>query len=84
MERVTEQALGEKVLLSLKPSEQLIHIVHSELINILGEPDDQLKLGKDVNIYMMCGLQGSGKTTTCGKLAKLLMRQKNQTAVGRC
>jgi signal recognition particle subunit SRP54 len=76
MGRVTEQALGEKVLLSLKPSEQLIHIVHSELINLLGPTDDSLQLNHDVNIFMMCGLQGSGKTTTCGKLAKLLSRQK--------
>ncbi len=76
MDRVTEQALGEKVLLALKPSEQLIHIVHTELINILGPSDDSLTLQNDVNIFMMCGLQGSGKTTTCGKLAKLLSRQK--------
>ena len=74
MGRVTEQALGEKVLLSLKPSEQLVHIVHTELINVLGTSEEAMYLEKDVNVYMMCGLQGSGKTTTCGKLAKLLMR----------
>lgn len=76
MERVTQQALGDKVLLDLKPSEQLVHIVHSELINILGPSDDQLVLQDGINIFMMCGLQGSGKTTTCGKLAKLLKRKK--------
>lgn len=76
MERVTQQAMGEKVLLALKPSEQLIHIVHQELINILGPSDDSLTLQNDVNVYMMCGLQGSGKTTTCGKLAKWLLRNK--------
>lgn len=74
MGRVTEQALGEKVLLSLKPSEQLVAIVQQELISLLGEPDDQLNLKKGVNVFMMCGLQGSGKTTTCGKLAMLLGR----------
>ena len=77
MERVTQQALGEKVLLALKPSEQLLHIVHNELINILGPSEEGLPaLQHDVNIFMMCGLQGSGKTTTCGKLAKLLLQRK--------
>ena len=66
MARVTEQALGEKVLLSLKPGEQLTGVVHQELINLLGPVDDQIRLDKEVNVIMMCGLQGSGKTTTCG------------------
>jgi signal recognition particle subunit SRP54 len=74
MHNVTEQALGEKVLLSLNPSDQLVGIVHQELINLLGPVGEGLELNKDVNIIMMCGLQGSGKTTTCGKLAKLLQR----------
>lgn len=77
MARVSEQALGEKVLLSLKPSEQLVGIVRQELINLLGDVEDGLKFRSDeVNIIMMCGLQGAGKTTTCGKLAKLLQRSK--------
>lgn len=76
MANVSEQALGEKVLLSLNPDEQLVGIVHKELINILGPVDESLHLNNDVNIIMMCGLQGSGKTTTCGKLASLLLRNK--------
>ncbi len=77
MQRVTEQALGEKVLLSLKPHEQLIGIVHSELVGLLGPVDDSLHLKKDATtIIMMCGLQGSGKTTTCGKLSVLLKQNK--------
>lgn len=76
MSRVTDEALGDKVLLSLKPSEQLVGVVHQELINLLGNVEDGLQLNKDVNIIMMCGLQGAGKTTTCGKLAKLLQRSK--------
>ena len=76
MANVSEQALGEKVLLSLKPSEQLVGIVHNELIRLLGEGSDGIELSSDVNIIMMCGLQGAGKTTTCGKLAKLLQRSK--------
>jgi signal recognition particle subunit SRP54 len=76
MQRVTEQALGEKVLLSLRPGEQVTAIVRDELIRLLGPVDAGLRFDKDVNIIMMCGLQGSGKTTTCGKLAKLFQREK--------
>ena len=76
MARVTEQAMGEKVLLSLKPSEQVVGIVNQELVHLLGSPDDSLRMKKGVNVFMMCGLQGSGKTTTCGKLAMLLRRDK--------
>jgi len=78
MANVTEQALGEKVLLSLSPGEQLVGIVRNELIELLGPVDDGLQLEEGVNIFMMCGLQGAGKTTTCGKLAKLLLRNKIQ------
>lgn len=76
MDRVTQQALGERVLGSLKPHEQLVAIVHNELVNLLGPVSEGIPLKDGVNIFMMCGLQGSGKTTTCGKLAKLLERQK--------
>ena len=75
MHQVSQQALGEKVLLSLRPSEQLVGIVHQELINLLGPVEEGLQLKEGVNIFMMCGLQGSGKTTTCGKLAKLLKQR---------
>jgi signal recognition particle subunit SRP54 len=75
MGNVSQQALGEKVLLSLKPEEQLVGIVNEELIKLLGPVDGSIEFHKDVNIIMMCGLQGSGKTTTCGKLAKLFQRE---------
>jgi signal recognition particle subunit SRP54 len=74
--RVAEQALGEKVLLALDPTQQLIGIIHQELVNTLGPVDPAIPLRKDVTVLMMCGLQGSGKTTTCGKLAKLLAQHK--------
>ena len=82
--RISEQAVGERVLKSLRPSEQIVGIVYRELVSLLGgDPDDQeytpgsavaqLGLKRDgITVLMMCGLQGSGKTTTCGKLAKLL------------
>ncbi len=79
MQRVSEQAMGEKVLLSLKPHEQLISVVHGELVGLLGPVDDSMHLKKDATtIIMMCGLQGSGKTTTCGKLS-VLLKQNNIT-----
>ena len=74
MGRVTEQALGEKVLKALNPSEQIVGIVHQELIELMGPVDHSLHLlGQgEVTVLMMCGLQGSGKTTTCGKLSRML------------
>ncbi len=77
MGHVTERALGQKVLLSLKPHEELVRIVYEQLTEILGPVDVSIPIRKDkVTILMMCGLQGSGKTTTCGKLAQLLKEQK--------
>jgi signal recognition particle subunit SRP54 len=73
MQRVTEQAVGERVLKSLRPDQQIIGIVHQELVNLMGPTDHSLHLRRDgVNKIMMCGLQGSGKTTTCGKLARMV------------
>ncbi|HUG89222.1 MAG TPA: signal recognition particle protein [Planctomycetaceae bacterium] len=75
IERVTEEAVGERVLKSLRPSEQIVSIVYQELTLLMGGPqnDTSLHLKRDgVTVLMMCGLQGSGKTTTCGKLANLL------------
>jgi signal recognition particle subunit SRP54 len=74
MAAVTERAMGEKVLSSLDPSEHVIGFVRDELINILGPVDPSLHLKDDINVIMLCGLQGSGKTTTCGKLAKLIQQ----------
>ena len=74
--RVTEQAVGDRVLKSLRPSEQIVGIVHEELIRLMGPVDHSLGLKRQgITILMMCGLQGSGKTTTCGKLARMLLQQ---------
>jgi signal recognition particle subunit SRP54 len=75
MARVTEQAVGERVLKSLDPSQQVIGIVHQELIGLMGPVDPSIKVRKgEVTILMLCGLQGSGKTTTCAKLARRLKK----------
>ncbi len=78
MQQVTEFAVGEKVLKSLNPSQQIVGVVHQELINLMGPVDHSLHLrGKgEVTVLMMCGLQGSGKTTTCGKLGRLLKERE--------
>ena len=73
IKRVEEQALGDAVLQSLTPDQQVLKIVKDELIGLLGEPGGELKLQRRPAILMLCGLQGSGKTTTAGKLAKRLM-----------
>ena len=73
MAEVTRQAVGEKVLRSLNPGQQLIGVVHQHLVQFLGPTDPSIPLRRDVNVLMLCGLQGSGKTTTCGKLARLLL-----------
>lgn len=76
IERCTEQAIGERVLKSLRPDQQIVGIVHQELCNLMGPTDHSLHLRRDgLNKIMLCGLQGSGKTTTCGKLAKMLKEQ---------
>ncbi len=73
IKRVTSQALGEKVLKSLRPDQQFVGIVHQELVNLMGPTDHSLHLRRDgLNKIMMCGLQGAGKTTTCGKLARMV------------
>ncbi len=73
VKRVTSQALGEKVLKALRPDQQFVGIVHQELVNLMGPTDHSLHLRRDgLNKIMMCGLQGAGKTTTCGKLARMV------------
>ncbi len=70
---VTEKAIGQAVSQSLSPGQQVIKIVHEELVALLGGETEPLRLdGQQPVIIMMTGLQGSGKTTTSGKLARML------------
>ena len=70
--KVSQEALGEKVLSSLDPSQQVVGIVNQELIDLMGPVDHSMHLQPGVTVLMLCGLQGSGKTTTTGKLGRLL------------
>jgi signal recognition particle subunit SRP54 len=80
VERVRERAVGTQVLQSLTPGQQVIKIVHDELVSLMGGGEDNsLDLAaKPPVALMMVGLQGSGKTTSCGKLARLLKGQRRR------
>lgn len=74
--RVLDQAMGEKVVSSIKPGQKLVQIVHNELTLCMGGTEVELKTDADPNIILMSGLQGSGKTTFAGKLANMLHKKK--------
>ena len=74
--KVTERAVGEEILKSLTPGQQVIKIVNEELITLLGSTTSKLGVSPKLpSVIMMCGLQGAGKTTMCGKLAYYLQKQ---------
>lgn len=82
MTSLKEKALGEDVLKGVNPSQQLVKIVHDELVNILGNENKPLVLDGHPSLIMMLGLQGSGKTTSAAKLAiKLKKEGKNPLLV---
>ncbi len=73
IDRIKEKALGQEVMGSLSPDQQVVKVVYDELVEMLGGTSTQIIFTKRVpNVIMIVGLQGSGKTTTTGKLAKLL------------
>src|SRR6202166_1362614 len=75
IERIRTRAMGEKVATALSPSEQIVKIVHDELINVLGRDTARFqKASQPPSVILMAGLQGSGKTTTSGKLAGWLKK----------
>ncbi|MEZ0536186.1 signal recognition particle protein [Caldicellulosiruptoraceae bacterium PP1] len=83
--KVTEKSIGSEVLESLTPGQQVIKIVHDELVSLLGGNETKLKASpKGFSIYMMVGLQGSGKTTTSGKLALNLKKQGKKPLLIAC
>jgi signal recognition particle subunit SRP54 len=75
IENIKVKAMGEEVLAALSPSQQVIKIVHEELIKILGSHESKLRFANEPpSVFMIVGLQGSGKTTSTGKLARWLSR----------
>lgn len=75
LDRVRQRALGEEVMSSFTPAQQVIKIVRDEMINILGQEGSLRFASSPPTLIMLMGLQGGGKTTTAGKLALLLKRQ---------
>jgi signal recognition particle subunit SRP54 len=75
IESIKEKAMGEEVLTALSPTQQVIKIVHEELIKILGSHESKLRFANEPpSVFLVVGLQGSGKTTTTGKLARWLSK----------
>lgn len=85
IQKISERAVGQDVLESLTPGQQVIKIVHEELIELLGKtPSKSTFSQKPPTVYMMVGLQGSGKTTTTGKLASFLRKQGKRPLLVAC
>ncbi len=85
VDAVTERAVGAAVFESLTPAQQVIKIVHEELISLMGGEVSRLHIpSKPPCVIMMCGLQGSGKTTHSGKLGKLLKSQGHRPLLVAC
>ena len=83
--RVTERAVGSEVLESLVPSQQIIKIVNEELIALMGGTGSKLEVAsKPPTVILMCGLQGSGKTTHCAKLGKMLKKSGKNVLLVAC
>lgn len=74
IQKVTEKAVGEAVLKSVKPGQQIVKIVQTEMEHLMGPVDSAIKYVEgDITVIMLAGLQGSGKTTTAGKLANMIL-----------
>lgn len=84
VKRVKEKALGDEVLKSVTADQQFIKLVHEELVTLMGSDEPELKLTGSPTVILMCGLQGSGKTTTCGKLANHLKKSNKKVLVAAC
>jgi signal recognition particle subunit SRP54 len=82
IENIKQKALGEDVLTALSPSQQVIKIVHEELIKILGSHESKLRFANEPpSVFLIVGLQGSGKTTSTGKLARWLSKNGHRPMV---
>ncbi len=83
--RVSEKASGEDILKGLNSTQQVIKIVNDELIALMGSTHSKLAVAdRPPTIIMMCGLQGAGKTTMCGKLAGMLKKQNKKVMLAAC
>ena len=82
IENIRQKALGQEVLTALSPSQQVVKIVHEELIKILGAHESRLRFSNDPpSVFLVVGLQGSGKTTSTGKIARWLSKNGHSPMV---
>ncbi|MFW5904793.1 MAG: signal recognition particle protein, partial [bacterium] len=87
LSRVQERAVGEDVLKSVTPGQQIVKIVHDELVHLMGGGDEQTGIrwaSRPPTVLMLVGLQGSGKTTTAAKLARRIAREGRSTMLAAC
>ncbi len=85
VKKVSERAVGEEVLSSLTPAQQVIKIVNEELVSLMGNNNARINFAsKPPTVIMMCGLQGSGKTTHAAKLAKMLKKEGHRPLLAAC
>lgn len=83
--KVSERAVGEDVLASLTPAQQVVKIVNEELCSLMGNSNSRINFAKNPpTVIMMCGLQGSGKTTHAAKLAKMLKKEGHRPLLAAC
>lgn len=83
--KVSEKAVGQEILKSLTPGQQVIKIVNDSLTELMGSKESKLNVSPKLpNVIMMCGLQGAGKTTMCAKLGKLLAKQGKKVLLAAC
>src|SRR5512142_984903 len=75
IERVKAKSLGAEVVQSIQPGQQMIKIIHDELVDLLGSVNAGIELSGNPSCVLMVGLHGSGKTTSSAKLGKLLLKQ---------
>lgn len=83
--KISEKASGERVMKSLTPGQQVVKIVNEELTALMGSTNSKLQVAPKLpSVILMCGLQGAGKTTMCGKLAKYLKKQGEKPMLVAC
>lgn len=76
--QIKDKAVGQDVIRGVNPAQQVIKIVHDELVNMLGSEADELKFSSPPSVYLMVGLQGSGKTTSTAKIARMLSEKQKK------
>ena len=85
IKKVTERCVGQDVLSSLTPSQQVIKIVNEEMTELMGSTNSKLNWSSSVpTVFMLCGLQGAGKTTMCAKLAGYLTKAGKRPMLAAC